>query len=770
MKYTSLLLLLSVSVSGFAQKEAIPIYKDPSAPIEKRVDDLMGRMTLEEKVYQLCMTKLEKYKDSGREFGVCESPFISTEDIAKQSYETKKYAREQTRLGIPPIQIGECLHGQLAYGATIFPQAIAQGATWNPGLIKEMASAVAAEASTSGVDQALSPLFDIIRDPRYGRCEECYAEDPFLIAQIGKAFVEGMQGDPETTLRYIPTGKLMCTAKHFAGYSAPIAGINLAPSEIGEREMRSLHLYPFEKIVKEANIYSVMPSYNEVDGIPAHANRFLLQDILRNEWQFKGFVFADYGSVGMLKSFHKVAPTAKEAAKRALTAGVDIEAPWAETYPTLIEMAKSNEIDIDLINRACRRVLTAKFKAGLFEKPYPDYKQIRKKVHTQEHIDLARRIAEESVILLKNDNNLLPLNTSKIKSLAVIGPNADQVQYGDYSCTRDNKSGVTVLQGIKNLVGNKVRINYAKGCTIAGTSKDDFSEAIAMANKSDAVVVVLGGSSAILSGVGWGKGPGEFESDEVFTCGEGYDVSDINPMGVQREFIQAIAETGKPVILVLIHGRPWSIHWEKEHIPAILEAWYPGEQGGNAIADILFGNVNPSGRLNVSIPQSVGHVPVYYNHKPSGKGIYNSPGSPEKPGRNYVFASTKPLFDFGYGLSYTTFEYSDMHLSSDTMGINDKLQVSVKVKNTGTRQGKEVVQLYINDAVSSVTTPIRVLRGFQKIDLQPGETKEVKFQLLPDDLGLWNESMQFVTEPGEFEIIVAKSAEDTGLKKILTYK
>jgi len=761
-------LLSLVLISGFISPVGAQVYKDPKAPVEKRVKDLLQRMTLEEKVEQMCMTGIRDIGKTSAVYGVCESPFEALEEVAALSAKAKKHARENTRLGIPPIQIAECLHGVLAYGATIYPQAIAQGSTWNPELIEKMAAAIAKEASSAGVDQALSPLFDLIRDPRYGRNEECYAEDPYLTGIMGSAFVRGMQGKPEETKYGIPAGKLMCTAKHFAGYSVPWAGINLAPASLGERELRTLHLTPFEMVVKEANVYSVMPSYNEVDGIPAHANKFLLNKVLREEWGFEGYVFSDYGSVSHLYNFHFIAKDRPEAAIYALQAGVDVEAARPDVFPHLIQLVKEGQISEELIDRAVTRILTAKFKAGVFEKPYADSKDVKKNVHTSEHIALARQVAEESVILLKNENGLLPLDKNKLQSIAVIGPNANQVQYGDYSYTRDNKSGITILQGIKETVGKNVKVNYAKGCGITDLSKEGFPEAVRAARESDVVVAVLGETSVILSGLGWGKGPGEDEIQDPFTTGEGYDLTDINPIGVQRELLQALKETGKPIILVLVHGRPWSIGWEKEHMPAILEAWYPGEQGGTAVSNILFGEVNPSGRLNATFPQSVGHIPVFYDYKPSAKGINREPGTPEKPGRDYVFSSPDPLFPFGFGLSYTTFEYSDMQVSGKRFG-KEGIRVSVNITNTGNRKGKEVVQLYINDKISSVTTPVKALKRFQKTELNPGESKRVSFHLTVKDLGLWNTQMQFVTEPGEFELMFGQSSEDIKCSETVEY-
>ncbi len=748
---------LSVAVASHAQT-----YKDPNASIDERVEDLLGRMTLEEKIAQMNMNGMGEYRQLPHGAGVVESPFISVQEIARMSSETKRYAREHTRLGIPPIQIGECLHGQLAMGATIFPQAIAQGSTWNPALVERMASVIALEASASGVDQALSPLFDLAREPRYGRTEECYGEDPYLVARMGVAFVEGMQGKAEyTRVHGIAPGKLMCTAKHFAGYSVPAGGINLAPSSLGEREMRTLHLYPFEKVVKDANVCAVMPSYNEVDGMPAHSNRWLLTDVLRGEWGFGGYVFTDYGGLSQLHNFHHVAADASEAAVMGINAGVDLEAARPDAYARLSDLVKAGKVKEEQIDAAVIRILRAKFMAGLFDKPYPDPERLSEVVHRPEHVALALEVAQESAVLLKNDSALLPLDASKLKSIAVIGPNADQVQYGDYTYTRDNRSGVTILQGLRDRLGSRVQINYAKGCNITGSDRSGIAEAVEAASKSDVAVVVLGETSVILSGLGWGVGLGENEPRDPFVSGEGYDLTSLDPPGVQRELLQAVCATGKPVVLVMVHGRPWSIGWEKDHVPAILEAWYPGEQGGNAIAGILLGDVNPSGRLNSSVPRSVGHLPVTYDYKPSARGINREPGTPEKPGRDYVFSSPAPLFAFGHGLSYTTFEYSDLKIDNNASAKTVK--VSVNVRNTGRRDGKEVVQLYVNDRVSSVTTPQKMLKGFDKIELKAGEQKTVTFDLPYDELALWNASMQRVVEPGEFAVMIGRSAEDIAL-------
>jgi beta-glucosidase len=623
-----------------------------------------------------------------------------------------------------------------------------------------MGEFIAAEASLAGVDQALSPLFDLARDPRYGRVEECYGEDPYLVSEMGVAFVTGMQGSPEVTRTHIPENHLMCMAKHFVAYSFPQSGINIAPAMIGERDLRSLHLPPFEAAVRRANIYSVMPGYHEVNGIPIHCDKWLLTDVLRKEWGFNGYIFSDYGAIDMMEYFHKVSKSRKESAAMAISAGVDLEAPNGVTYSELVNLVENNELDVKVVDDAVRRVLTAKFKAGLFDSPFTVSDKAADVVHSPEHVRLARTIAEESTVLLKNENRLLPLDKNKLKSIAVIGPNAGQVQFGDYSITKSNDYGVTVLDGIKKVAGSDVKINYARGCGITDLNKSGFDEAVAAAKKSDVVVMVMGGTSIIYSGIGWGND----QMDKNNTCGEGHDVTSLDPPGVQSDLIKAIQATGKPVVLVLVHGRPYSIGWEKEHIPAIVEAWYPGEQGGLAIADILFGNVNPSGKLSVSVPQSAGHIPTVYDYKPSGRGYYHQPGTPEHPGRDYVFSTPEPLFCFGHGLSYTSFEYGNLNIKTNEVKHGEQVKLSVQVRNTGKITGKEVVQLYIRDKVSSVTTPVQKLKGFSKIELLPGESKKVEFTIDFEELSLWNKDMNKVVEPGEFEIQIGSSASDIRVK------
>ena len=577
---------MAINVSG----EKLP-YKNKNLSAQERVDDLLPRMTLEEKVLQLTATNALKFDKNdeitqqrlsevlkGHSIGAIRVPLIRYKDVPLFCEITDKYIREHSRLGIPPIHIGICLHGQMALGTTIFPQVIGQGATWNPALIRTMAEMASSEASNSGVDQDLSPLLDLARDPRYGRVEECYGEDGYLVSQMGMAYIIGIQGDPKITKDKIEEGHLIGTAKHMAAYSIPQGGINLGPSMIGEREMRSLYLPPFEDVVKKANVYSIMPSYSEIDGIPAHANKWLLTDVLRNEWGFKGYVYSDAEGIHMLEFFQKVSNDKRTTARMALSAGVDLEHPRMYAFSQLVSMVKNNEIEESLIDQAVRRILLIKFKAGLFDRVYKAPKNLAMVVHTPEHIALARKIAEESVVLLKNDH-ILPLDMNSLKSIAVVGPNANQVQFGDYCVTKDNKYGVTILEGIKQSIGKKaITINYAEGCGITDLSTDGFDAAVTAVRNSDVAVVVLGGTSIVYSGIGWG----DSSRKETITCGEGLDRTTLDPPGVQPQLLKALYATGKPIILVMVHGRPYSIPWEKAHLPAILDAWYPGEQGGGS--------------------------------------------------------------------------------------------------------------------------------------------------------------------------------------------
>jgi len=739
------------------------IYKDSRATIDERVLDLLGRMTLTEKVQQMTMSnaamsfmrngkfssELARKIFNGVSIGALEYPKIKPSDSAELINAIQMYLKSNTRLGIPVLVISECLHGFMAMDATVFPQAIGLGSTWNTELLYKIASVIAKEARSVGVAQALSPGLDLAKDPRWGRVEEAYGEDTYLVSQMGIAYIKGMQGSKLKVDRE----HLIATAKAFV-HGSPEGGLNLSPAAIGPRELREVYFPPFKAAV-EAGVLSVMPSYNEIDGIPCSSSKILLREILRKEWGFQGYTFSDYGAIPMLRHVHRTASSLTGSVKLAVEAGMDMDTPcWWGYGKKLPKLVESGQISIELINQAVSRILRVKFLAGLFENPFAEPKRAVEIINHPKHRKLAHKAAQESIILLKNTNNLLPLDKG-IKSIAVIGPNADIAQLGNYCINKPQV--VTPLQGIRNAVSRNTHVSFAKGCGIYELSKDAFGEAVETALKSEVAVLVVGGASMTARGLGWGT---KYDVGPT-TCGEGLDQAELNLLGVQQELVEAVAATGTPTIVVLVNGRPDSITWISEHVPAILEAWYPGEEGGNALADILFGKVNPSGKLPVSIPRSVGQLPIFYNRKPSARGHYHAPGSPGKPGHDYVFMPTSPLYEFGHGLSYTTFKYSNLRVTPKKIGIDEnvKVSVTVRIRNTGKRQGKEVVQLYINDLVSSVTTPVKVLRGFKKISLKPGQSKTVNFILDNGAISLLNHRMERIVEPGKFKVMVDELAE-----------
>ena len=754
-----------------------PKYLDTRLSIDDRVADLLAGMTLEEKVGQMCQKDISALRtqdgrvtpESLADVFAEQScgtmmclPGYPPEEIAVRFKAAQDYLRTQTRLGIPAIPIAECLHGVRARGATVFPQAIALGSTWNPELVQEVGAAIAEEASAIGVAQCLAPVLDLARDPRFGRVEECYGECPTLVSNMGVAFITGAQG-PNIWQSGLDPHKIMCTAKHFAGYSVPAGGLASGPASIGQREMRSLHLVPFEAAVRQAGVCAVMPSYNEVDGLPSHANHRLLGDILRGDWGFRGYVFSDYGGIHMLYDYHHVAVDAPDAAVQALLAGVDLDAPGATAYRHLAQLVRDGRVQTEAIDRAVERILRIKFLAGLFDgRRQINLARLEEDVHTREHIALARRAAEESIILLKNEGNVLPLDARKLDSIAVIGPNADQVQFGDYSATKDNAYGVTVLDGLRRALGDRVRINYARGCDLVDLSRTSFGQAVEAAGKSDVAVVVIGDTSEITGDLSLG----DEAYNRLATVGEAFDTTSLSPPGVQDDLVRAVSATRKPVIVVMIHGRPYSIPWMKANIPGILSVFYPGEQGGNAIADILLGRINPSGRLPVSVPQSAGHIPTVYDYKPTGRGVYRQPGTPEKPGRDYVFTSPDPLYPFGFGLSYTTFAYSDLVIEKPCVTTDGVVRLSFVVSNVGLREGKEVAQVYIRDEVSSTTTPTMRLLRFKKILLEPGGSRRLELDIPVSELAIWDAAMKRVVEPGRFQVMVGASAEDIRLQGV----
>jgi len=738
-----------------------PDYRNPKLPVEQRVADLLSRMTLEEKVAQthalwmgkaLIMDAKGSFSpEKGREVLKNGMGQITRASERKGPRENavftnaiQKFLVEQTRLGIPAMVHEEALHGHAAQGGTSFPQAIALASTWDVDLVEKVFGAAAAEIRARGAQQALTPVLDVARDPRWGRVEETYGEDPYLAARLGVACVRGFQGKgPGVDKQHI-----FATAKHFAAHGQPEGGTNSAPSNYSERVLREFLLPSYEAAIREAGAMSVMASYNEIDGIPSHGNKWLLQKVLREEWGFRGFVVSDYDGINQLQTLHHVVASKADAAKKALEAGVDLELPDIDCYATLLQQVKDGRISEATLDKAVGRILRAKFLAGLFEDPYVDPDYAEKITNNSEHRALALQAAREAIILLKNENNVLPLDANKIQTLAVIGPNAAKCHLGGY--TEDPGRCVTVLDGIKTKAGNNIKVAYAEGSRITEEDADwrnwymdkvtppdpakdaaRIAEAVQVAKSSDAVVLVLGGNEQTCREAWAPTHPGDRDSLEL--------------LGKQNDLVKAVLETGKPTIVFLINGRPLSITYISEKVPAILEGWYLGQEGGTAVAEVLFGEYNPGGKLPITVPRSVGQIPAYYNYKPSAR-------------RGYLFASKEPLFAFGHGLSYTTFKYDNLKLSEPSIGVNGRTTVSVEVTNTGKLAGDEVVQLYIHDLVSSATRPVKELKGFRRIHLQPGQTQTVGFSLGPEALAFWNEDMKHVVEPGAFDIMVGPNS------------
>jgi len=739
-----------------------PVYLDPSAPVELRVKDLLRRMTIEEKVAQLQSVWLrmvgseglseEKLKEllgngMGELTRISGAWGVKPGDGARIVNEVQRFLVEKTRLRIPAIVHEECLTGFMAMGATTFPQAIGLASTWDPELVQNVASVIRRQMRLSGAHQGLAPVLDVARDPRWGRTEETYGEDQYLVACMGIAYIKGLQGEG------LKTG-VIATPKHFAAHGFPEGGRNCAPVHVAPRELREVFLFPFEAAVKVGRAFSLMNAYHDIDGVPCASSRILLTDILRGEWGFGGFVVSDYGAVRMLETFHNVASEGKDAAAKALEAGIDVELPHIDCYgKPLLNAVIDGTVSEEALNLAVSRVLKAKFLLGLFENPYVDPELAEKQFDTTGDRELALRAARESIVLLKN-NGILPI-LGEIRSIAVVGPNANSKRnlHGDYSYTAHitaverflGRAGVSleeavptvsILEGIMNRAARGIVVNYAPGCEVSGESKDGFKEALEAARKSDVVIAVMGEKSGLS------------ESD---VSGEGRDSVSLKLPGVQEELVRELCETGKPVVLVLVNGRPLSLGWMAEKCAAILEAWYPGEEGGNAVADVIFGHYNPGGKLPISFPREVGQVPLNYNRKPSSF-------------RNYVFMDAKPLFPFGHGLSYTRFEYSSLEVEPAEIGSTDSVKIRFKLSNTGGFEGDEVVQLYVRDRVASVTRPVMELKGLKRLSLKPGETRMVEFALFAEQLAFYDEQMRLIVEPGVFEVLVGSSSEDIRLR------
>ena len=751
----------------------LDIYENPALAVEERVSALLSQMTIEEKVGQM-LTSLgwPMYERQGNTIRLTEQLVREIEEYhtgsfwgfmradpwtqrtlttgltpalaAKASNMLQKYAIEHGRLGIPLFLAEECPHGHMAIGTTVFPTSIGQASTWNPELIRRMGRAIATEASAQGAHIGYGPVLDLARDPRWSRVEETYGEDAYLNGVMGAALVKGFQGEFPGD-----KGKVIATLKHFAAYGWTEGGHNGGSAHVGNREMEETIYPPFREAVA-AGALSVMSSYNEIDGIPCTANSDLLTGLLKERWQFKGFVVSDLYAIGGLRE-HGVADTDYAAAVKAVNAGVDSDLGTNVYAGQLVDAVKKGDVQEAVINKAVSRILALKFHMGLFDHPFVDERKPEQVVASAEHLELAREVARQSIILLKNENELLPLN-KKMKTIAVIGPNADNIynMLGDYTAPQSESSVVTVLDGIRQKVSNDTHIIYAKGCAVRDSSKVGFQEAIEAARQSDVVVMVMGGSSARDFSSKYEETGAAKVSDSHISdmeSGEGYDRSTLELLGRQRELIREVGKLNKPIVLVLIKGRPLLLEGIEAEVDAIVDAWYPGMQGGNAIADVLFGDYNPAGRLTISVPRSVGQLPVYYNTKRKGNRS------------KYIEEEGTPRYPFGYGLSYTSFNYSD--LRAEVVEAEDSCQVniSVKVRNEGSRDGDEVVQLYLRDEVASFTTPFKQLRGFQRIHLKVGETKEITFRLDKKSLALYMQNEEWAVEPGRFTLMLGGSSE-----------
>jgi beta-glucosidase len=751
-----LALMLLTGLSLFGQQ--FP-YLDPKQPTEKRIDDLLSRMTLEEKVGQInipCVyvgelgnnpeSKIEGSRKfiegvlvkgvgpGGGLFDYANEALRSKSPREQAEYfnELQKIAIEKTRLHIPLIQIEEGTHGFMCPGSTVFPEGLAIGSAFDLDLVHRIYAVAAKEARSSGVNMLCTLVMEPNLDPRMGRNEEGYTEDPYLLAQIGETMVKTMQG-------YDISGKenVVTAFTDFPGQNPAFGGLERGAMEVSERKLKEVVLPGYAACIKNGAL-AVMASYSVVDGLATHGSEYLLQTLLRDEMGFRGVVLDEGGGVGTLVD-EGVAANLKEAGILAIKAGVDVGVSFQDSYlGALIENVNEGKVPVEEIDRAVRNILNIKFKLGLFENPYVDPDYAGKVRHANEHRELALKAAREGIVLLRNEKNILPLKKD-IKSIAVIGPNAEagKHQLGDYSPHNVPQEIVSVLKGIKYKLSEKTKITYVKGCNILGNELDEIEKAKEAAKNSELAIVVLGES---------------LDSD-----GEGRDIASLDLTGLQEKLLEAVHSTGTPTIVVLINGRPLSINWAAQNSPAIVEAWNCGEQGGNAVADVLFGDYNPGGKLAITFPRHSGQIPLYY---------FQSKTKWER----YVDMPSSPLYEFGYGLSYTTFEYSDIKIVPEVIGVAGESQISVAVKNTGKVKGDEVVQLYIKDVVSSVSTPAKLLRGFSRVTLEPGETKTVTLNLGPESLSLLDENLKRVVEPGDFEIMVGTSSEKIKLKGVLKVK
>lgn len=766
----AIFLIFNVLILPTSANSGLP-YQNPLLGVDDRVRDLIARMTLEEKVAQMMCVWMEKPNDNTGlakdqlPFGGKFSPerakqiipngigqfarqreLLTPKESAEYANAVQKWLKDNTRLGIPAVFHDEILHGNMSSGSTVFPVPLALASSWDPDLITRVFTVAAKHTRLRGTHHVLGPNMDLAREARWGRTEETYGEDPYLTSRMIVSLVKAIQGNATYANPKLGEYSVIATGKHFAGHGQPENGTNIGPVNLSERVLRETHFVPFEASVKEANLLSVMPAYHEIDGVPVHANKWMLDTLLRKEWGFQGTIVSDYYAMTELESRHRVATNLADAAIQALEAGLDIELPDPRVNLELTAQVKAGKIPVALVDKAVSRILYQKFQLGLFENPYVDVNKAVQMINTDEDRALAAESARRSIVLLKNDRNTLPFNRSTLKSVAVIGPNAAKAHLGGYTDPRPPKT-ISILEGVKNKVGSTVKVNYAEGVKIsredgnwfgdtitlndAASDQKLIDEAVKTAKMSDKVILVIGGNEDT-NKEGWAENHlGDRDSLEL--------------VGRQNELVRAVLAIGKPTVVFLINSGPLSINYVAENVPAILEGFYLGQETGTAAADVLFGDYNPGGKLPVSFPRSVGQLPIYYNYKPTAR-------------RGYLMSMTTPLFAFGHGLSYTTFRYSNLKVTKSKIKADEATTVTVDVTNTGRVRGDEVAQMYIRDEVSSVTRPVKELKDFARISLDAGETKTVTFTLTPAKLQFFNREMKRVVEPGIFKVMVGGSS------------
>jgi len=778
---TLLIILVILIVPAGVYTQSPPIYLDPQQPVERRVEDLLSRMTLEEKVGQLnlpCVYVDQLGKTIPEKLQACKRFAAGTytdeigpgagfftladtilhegaEQQAEYFNELQNIALTQTRLKIPLLEDEEGTHGGMFSGATVFPEGLAIGSSFDMPLVEQIYAAAARESRAVGIHVLSTLVLELDRDPRMGRNEEGYTEDTYLMSRIAEAIVRGTQGKDISA-----PDKAVALLTDFPTQSEPLSGLERGAVTLSDRMLRREILPPWAAGITQNGALGVMAGYPEIEDIPAHGSKKWMNDVLRDELGFKGIVVSEGEGFGTL-IYEGIVPTQKEAGALALRAGVDINITYEPAYMgPLIENLKEGRVPMELIDRAVRRMLELKFRLGLFEHPYVDVAHAKQVMHSRKHQQLALDAALEGIVLLKNENNLLPLKKD-VKSIAVIGPNANSASdlFGDYSAQVVLQHVDTVLDGIKAKVSPAARVVYAQGCAVNNQNKSGFEKAVQTAKSADVVVVVLGEQSR--------REGDEAKHRPAPTDGEGYDVASLDLTGVQEDLLRAIQATGTPVVLVLINGRPLSIRWAAEHVPAIVEAWLPGERGAEAIADVLFGDYNPSGRLAITIPRSVGQLPAYYSYQPS-KEYWINGGWTHTDG--YVDMPGTPLYPFGYGLSYTNFHYSNLRIDPPEIPTYGKTHVSVDVENAGEHAGVETVQLYLREHFTPVATPVKQLRGFERIKLEPGQKRTATFILGPEELRLLDQNMQWKVVPGTFDVTIGGSSAHIAAKGSLEVK